>query len=91
MSERKWSDGWAYEVRRDGSIYMVRGHPATGRHMQFDFYGDEPTARMMVAAEDMASALEDIADLLERVGDSRKDAWAIDAARAALRRAKGEA
>jgi len=52
--------------------------------------GKEPTEYVradLVAG--LYGALEDIADLLERVGDSRKDAWAIDAARSALTRATG--
>lgn len=48
-------------------------------------------ARLIAAAPDLLEALTSIADQLERVGDSRKDAPFIEAARAAIAKAEGRA
>lgn len=41
---------WGYGVRRDGSIWISRGHACTGPHYQADFAGTEDDARLTCAA-----------------------------------------
>lgn len=55
-------------------------------------YADEiaGNAHLIAAAPELYAALADMTELLERVGDSRKDAPFIDAANAALAKARGE-
>lgn len=50
-----------------------------------------PNGELMAAAPDLLKALVFITDQLERVGDDRKDAPFIDAARAAITKALGDA
>jgi hypothetical protein len=47
-------------------------------------------ARLIAAAPELLDALESITDQLDRVGDHRKDRPFIDAARAAIAKAKGQ-
>lgn len=93
-----WSDGWSYVVRKDGSIYLRRGDPASGRHVQFDFYGDEDTARMFCAAEQMHAALPDLSHIIAWLENGCDPKAAVDELRiyqarigAARAKATGEA
>jgi len=49
MSEHPFSKA-EYRVRRDGSLIMSFGDPVSGPHEQFDFYGSEELAALIVAS-----------------------------------------
>jgi hypothetical protein len=47
---------WRYAVRKDDSIYIVIGDPATGPHQQFDFHGTEDLAKLFCRLPDLLDA-----------------------------------
>lgn len=99
MAEAKHSHGpwWAtdYGIRNAGGYICALAHP-TKYEGQDERYAAEKAeregdARLIAAAHALYEALQSITDQLERVGDYRKDRPFIDAARAALALARGEA
>ena len=54
---------WKLGTRKDGSMWMSLGDPASGRHSQFNFDGFEDDGRLMISAPDMYEALTEAVQL----------------------------
>ena len=104
MSDTKFTPGpWVVTFRRDNTAYISMGGLASGQqHKQFDLMlyrsdgNDEDDAHLISAAPDMFAALElliryDQNDDASGVQFMLDYANAIDAARAALAKARGQA
>lgn len=96
MSDTKFTPGpWVVTFRRDGSACISMGGLEPGQqHKQFDLLlrkgesNDEADAALIAAAPDMFAALEMLVDYDKHDGGL---ASVLNAAAAALRKARGQA
>ena len=94
MSEPKWTKGeWKYGVRRDGSIWISRGEPATGPHYQSDFCGTEKDAALTCAAPELYEVVDAMICAVDYAGMAEEEAYRdwVRHGRVALKKARGEA
>lgn len=89
-----WGECNADDMSTFGMGFPVAAAQGTGDRRWGRHLGEDEqaaNATLIAAAPELYAALEAIAAHLERIGDSRKDAPFIDAANAALAKARGEA
>ena len=79
---------WKYEPEDGNALAIIGEYTEDGRMIRFVCeFTDPPTeedAALMAAAPDLLAALEEVV----RISDRKHDAW--DAAKAAIRKARGE-
>ena len=75
---------WIYGVRKDGSIWVSLGDPATGAHHQFDWRGTVADVTLALAAPTLLEAAQKVAAFYD------EDCYGMRDLRAAIAAATGE-
>ena len=85
MSAQHTPEPWEFGVRKDKSMWLSLGNPATGPHYQGNLAGSEADARLICAAPDLLEALQACELVLSQEG--REGTLLLMGVRAALAKA----